>query len=107
LFEVEVVVSIAAAAFLSASVGVDADGFDIAAAAFLSASVGVDADGFDIAAAAFLSASAEAAVDGASCPVRAVPGFCATGDWIKGNTVSATVAMDQKLLRGRLIVSSE
>lgn len=80
-------------------------GAPIAAAAFLSASVGAEVGWFDIASAAFLSAAAETAGAETSFPVPVVPDFCADGDWIKANTVTEAAAAN-KILRSTLIVSS-
>jgi hypothetical protein len=80
-------------------------GAPIAAAAFLSASVGAEADWFDIASDAFLSAAAETAGAETSFPVPAVLEFCADGDWIKTNTVTEAAATHKNFLRSSLIVS--
>jgi hypothetical protein len=78
----------------------------IAAAAFLSASVEPEVGWFDIASAAFLSEAAETAGGGRFFPVPAVPEFCADGDWVRANTVIEAAATNKNLLRSTLIMTS-
>src|SRR5436309_5194436 len=78
----------------------------MAAAAFLSASVGAEVGRLDIASSAFLSAAAETAGGGSTFSLPAVPEFCADGDCIKANTITEAVARESNFCRNSLIVSS-
>jgi hypothetical protein len=82
-------------------VGADLD--CIAAAAFLSASVGAELGWFNIASAAFLSAAAADAET--SFPMPTAPEFCADGDWINANTVTEAAATNKSFLRSMLIIA--